>query len=233
MNNARILQSEIKITKLKEKLERIQNALAGGKNPYYYSERDLRVTLKDIESAENNLKKLIARESREKEINDNQVEVIERFLLEVKAKNIVHFTELVEKSMQEQRDFEKSIEGKVYANWGDEVDESNKFYNAQIGKYGGSVFNLIRDYPTTYKAEIAKEMEQNRKKQRRIFYRRVTFIVGKILDAKGLTIGSNGEINGLVIGDKGKATVNTISAGGYNVQCFHYRVLVKKLKEID
>lgn len=51
-------------------------------------------------------------------------------------------------------------------------------------------------------------------------------MVGKITDAKGLTIGMNGELNGLVIGDKDSATVTTILAGGYNIQCLHYRVLV-------
>ena len=50
---------------------------------------------------------------------------------------------------------------------------------------------------------------------------------GTITDASGLYIGENGTINGQIIGDKGNATVETIYAGGYNIQCLHFRVLVK------
>lgn len=62
--------------------------------------------------------------------------------------------------------------------------------------------------------------------------RRVTKVTGTITDASNLRIGEqNGELNGLVIGQEGKAYVETIGAGGYAVQRFHYRVLVKKVRE--
>lgn len=59
---------------------------------------------------------------------------------------------------------------------------------------------------------------------------KTTAIVGNITNLEYLRIGATGMLNGLVIGDKGKANVDTISAGGYNIQCFHYRVLVHKIK---
>ena len=59
---------------------------------------------------------------------------------------------------------------------------------------------------------------------------RISAVVGEIKDASNLSIGNkNGEINGTVTGSKGNAKVETISAGGYAVQCFHYRVLVHKI----
>ena len=70
---------------------------------------------------------------------------------------------------------------------------------------------------------------------------RISDVVGKILDCDNLSIGAKtGELNGIVIGTDGKARVETIGAGGYNVgtivnvrcgQVFHYRVLVHKIKE--
>lgn len=61
--------------------------------------------------------------------------------------------------------------------------------------------------------------------------RRVTKVTGTITDATALRIGEqNGELNGLVIGEEGKAFVETIGAGGYAVQRFHYRVLVKAVR---
>ena len=66
----------------------------------------------------------------------------------------------------------------------------------------------------------------------------VTEITGVITDAKGLNIHA-GELNGIIIGEKGKAKVQTFSAGGYNQgiivnvkhgQCFHYRTRVDAIR---
>lgn len=59
---------------------------------------------------------------------------------------------------------------------------------------------------------------------------RVNDICGKITDATGLMVKA-GELNGIIIGEKGTAKVNTIGAGGYNIQCFHFRTLIHRVKE--
>ena len=70
---------------------------------------------------------------------------------------------------------------------------------------------------------LTKEVESKRAK----LIARVEKKTGKITDASALRIGANGELNGVVKGEKDIAEVNTITAGGYNIQCLHYRVLVK------
>ena len=52
---------------------------------------------------------------------------------------------------------------------------------------------------------------------------------GNVTDASGLYMGHDGTINGIIVGDKGKAKVETIVAGGWNIQIAHYRVLVHKV----
>ena len=50
--------------------------------------------------------------------------------------------------------------------------------------------------------------------------------IGKITDASDLSVGEKGELNGIIIGEKGRVHVHTESAGGYNIQCFHYRTYI-------
>lgn len=58
---------------------------------------------------------------------------------------------------------------------------------------------------------------------------RVNKAVGTIVKALDLEVGVNGELNGLIEGENGICKIDTIYAGGYNIQCLHYRVLVKKV----
>lgn len=55
--------------------------------------------------------------------------------------------------------------------------------------------------------------------------------IGKITYAAGLMIGYTGELEGVIVGETGKARIETIGAGGYNIQCYHYRMLIHVLKE--
>ena len=80
---------------------------------------------------------------------------------------------------------------------------------------------------------ITKLLDEEEKGKVFDLIRRVTKVTGTITDASALRIGEqSGELNGLVIGEEGKALVETIGAGGYNIQRFHYRVLVKKVRDV-
>ncbi len=60
---------------------------------------------------------------------------------------------------------------------------------------------------------------------------RVTDKVGQIIDTKYLRLDRDNAgysiINGRIIGTKGECRVESILAGGYNIQRYHIRVLVK------
>lgn len=58
---------------------------------------------------------------------------------------------------------------------------------------------------------------------------KVTDITGEIEDVAHVSIGLDGNLNGYIIGNKGKAKIETIGAGGYNIQRYHYRVLVHEM----
>lgn len=82
--------------------------------------------------------------------------------------------------------------------------------------------------------EAIERLEYDLKKDAEAKYddiiERTNYIVGKITDASYLTIGAKGELNGFIIGERGKAKVETIGAGGYNIQCFHFRTLIHSMK---
>jgi hypothetical protein len=85
---------------------------------------------------------------------------------------------------------------------------------------------LVNNYSPKGIKEIIEKDGEARKIQ---FIARINKKVGDIKEAN-LTMGIDLSINGTVVGDKGKATVYSIIAGGYNIQKAHYRVLVKEIK---
>lgn len=78
-------------------------------------------------------------------------------------------------------------------------------------------------------AEIAIELEDDIQAKYDRIVARASKVVGDITNASGLSVADTGELNGLVEGTLGSCTIKTISAGGYNIQCFHFRVLVRKV----
>lgn len=78
---------------------------------------------------------------------------------------------------------------------------------------------------------LQKDIEEEAKRKYDFIIERTNRIVGQITDASGLYIADNGELNGIIIGTNGKARVETITAGGYHIQCLHFRVLIHRVKE--
>jgi hypothetical protein len=102
---------------------------------------------------------------------------------------------------------------KSYINW----------KNAMIYKYGKGLVSLL----PMDESRMIEMIENDVNYKREDFLFRIEEKAGKILDASELRVGNNGSINGWVKGEKKSVEVETILAGGYNIQCLHYRVLVK------
>lgn len=76
---------------------------------------------------------------------------------------------------------------------------------------------------------LDKELEAEKKAHLLWFVENVTSITGPITDARGLHI-SGGDLNGIVLGEKGAAKVNTFPASG-PVQRFHFRCRVSDVTQ--
>lgn len=93
-----------------------------------------------------------------------------------------------------------------------------------------------RCYPNSllYKSwsEIQRDNEKSAESLVIGLYNRVYQIVGNITDCSRLQLSHNGYgpiLSGTVSGESGTALVETIGAGGYNIQRYHLRTLVKPI----
>lgn len=116
--------------------------------------------------------------------------------------------------------------------------EYHKKCEALNKAYGSYILNIVSYYFSTRYEKIKEDMEKEAQAKYKKLVNRISNIVGEIKDCSNLSI-KNGEINGIISGNKGKASINTVVAGGYNEnvivnvkhgQCLHYRVLVKECK---
>lgn len=102
----------------------------------------------------------------------------------------------------------------------------------KLNEFGDQItFRLleIRD-DQEREAWLEKAMEEEKRAKLIDLIGRIMGTVGTITDAAALHIGPEGDINGYIVGTEGKAKIQTIGAGGYNIQCFHFRTLIHEIK---
>ena len=102
----------------------------------------------------------------------------------------------------------------------------------KLNEFGDQItFRLleIRD-DQEREAWLEKAMEEEKRAKLIDLIGRIMGTVGTITDAAALHIGPEGDINGHIVGTEGKAKIQTIGAGGYNIQCFHFRTLIHEMK---
>ena len=241
-------QKEIK--KLEGKLARIEKAKATNweVNPYYYTEDDLRWTLKDLGTAREALAKYEAQLKAEREKSNSRnvpaiLEFLERWKRNVMAYYVERFARYLEALEEYYAKSKEHADWWNHGGWDDEnakaVDEEYRKYRkafarrwGEMERYELRVFNPeTRQYDKVFNREkLQKELDQEANAKYDDIIERTNAICGKITDARGLWVSAKGDLDGIIIGERGTAKVQTIGAGGYNIQCFHFRTLVHEVK---
>ena len=201
-------------------------------------ENEIKYAKKDLEEVNNTLSKY---QSKIDEIdnfeNEEKIPAIWEFLQNWKEKTyqyIVENNELLttlnnnyESALEE---FRKNTEGFELMGWREKYMLEKQFkqdYYSDIH----SLTYMVRDYKGNVDTDkLNKILNEDVKIKYQDLVYRITEKAGVIQDASDLHIGAKGEINGKVIGNKNTVWVETVSAGGYNVQIFHYRTLVNIVK---
>lgn len=243
----RISGKEKEIDKLSKKLARIRKAEAGGwdrDNPYLYDESDLRWCLKDLEAAKEALAKYQAElQTATEKAESRNVTVILEFLEGWKARSRKFYADSFGryvKAKEEYREKEAS-----YTEWfnrarindpdrkskEDEYHAYRKQFNEAWAFLAPYLTRQANAETCRYEVVLAvekldKDLDTEANRKYDFIIERTNTIVGEITDASGLSVGAKGDLNGYIIGAKGRAKVQTIGAGGYNIQCFHFRTLI-------
>lgn len=247
----RISGKEKEISKLEKKLVRIKKAEAGGwkeNNPYLYSESDLKWCLKDLEAAKAALVKYqVELQTIQEKAASRDVAVILEFLEQWKEgtrkfyqERFPYYLEARETLNQKGREH---AEWWNHGGWNDpnrkaiekEYDDFKATFQAQWGFI--SPYVKMEQNPTTHRHEpvfdldrLNRDLDVEANQKYDFIIERTNAIVGTITDASNLYIGGKGDLNGFIIGDRGTAKVQTVGAGGYNIQRFHFRTLINPMK---
>lgn len=212
---------------------------------------DIKGATKKLKEAEGILAgwqaKLDKETEKERFLNNEAPQVIKDFLEQWKSQAYEWHVQAVAKYLTLKPQYEKAKET-AKAKWVKEnpkartwSGECDKFVKSdtKVKKYGmgmsalGGFVAVLATYRNEQErlSKLNAELENEKNAKMLDLINRVNAVVGSITDAGGLRISEKGNLDGIVIGTKGKAEVHTIGAGGYNIVCFHYRTLVHEIKE--
>lgn len=241
----RIEGKEKELAKLEKKMERIRKAEATNweVNPYYYGERDIRITTKELEACKNALeeyKEQLAKE--EQKSASRNIPVILEFLDMWKDHMREFYEDAFARYLLARKEY--YADDSEYVDWWNTYGHRTRKENPEeyarkekehrdLREKFRATWSFITPYVDgdTFRLDrLNKDLDNEANRKYDFIIERTNEIVGTITDASNLKVGSKGDLNGLIIGTDGVAKVETIGAGGWNVQCFHCRTLIHKVR---
>lgn len=205
-----------KVAKQIKKIAKKEDCLTSGKLylGFEVSEKEIANDMKELKEMQKLVEKYESLISYEQNKQIDEVPVIREFL-ENWAVNFLTWAKELRKEY-----YSRNSEHCKLWNSRQLTDEQEKEYR----EYCNALPRYIKDY-TNLEDMVAKE----KKAKYELLVNRCKSVIGAIVDAKALRVSGNGELNGYIDGTNGRCKIETIGAGGYNIQCFHFRVLVKKV----
>ena len=241
----RIEGKEKEIVKLEKKLERIEKAEATNweVNPYYYSEYDKRYTQRDLDEARKALEDYKNQMVVEIEkANSRNIQAIVEFLNMWKErtetyykKHVTDWIETLKKYYEEDSKYCKWFNSHFEERHNKELLKEMKKPREEANAIH-AMYNYLNRYMERKNCTwvfdvdlLRKDLEEEANRKYDFIIERTNSLIGEIKDASNLSVGDKGDLNGFIKGAKGTVKVETIGAGGYNIQCFHFRTLINKI----
>lgn len=222
------------------------------KGPNFDELRSAYSDLRDVRSTKNKYEvKLMEINNFE---NEEKIPVLVEFLDQWEEKAREYYLDNCKLYFELERDYDDAYEKWAEEQVRDERGNISRWdkerfkqdYYSQIDNFTKTITRIKRKYfypdpndtwnykyiPDSYSVDeelLDKTLKEEKKAKYKDLVQRITAVVGNIQDVSNLKIAATGQLNGIVKGDKASAKVETIGAGGYNVQVFHYRTLVHKI----
>ncbi len=250
----RIEGKEKEVAKLTKKIERIRRAQDSNweDNPYYYDELDLKYAERDLTRANDALAKYRADlEVMNHKAHSRNIPAIIQFLdnwkklvTEYFVGSFYEYPDAVDQLEKDMKAYhldwfeERKLKKEDPVKYREYIDGKTSLKAEFAARFGHILPYVERvqnpdtlDFEWAFNSEkLAKDLDEEANRKYDFIIERTSAIVEEITDASHLEIGEKGDLNGFIIGTKGTAKVRTIGAGGYNIQCFHFRTLVTKMK---
>lgn len=239
--NGTIARHQARKAKLEKKLETLtdEREIYWTKSDISDCEDDISNRMKDLATEQEKLQRWEEKLKIEQQKDVCPVKAIEDFLLNWKEKARAYYMKEAQEYIDEYQRYKDTLDklsngDSLYQytkEWQEGYNKETKRFNAWKRAHVSAVTERVTN---AYRKEIDTEMletiiHQEKVRKADSLMRRVADMVGEVTDASGLYIADNLELNGTVVGTKGSATVTTIYAGGYNIQCLHFRVLIHRL----
>lgn len=213
----RIAKKKVTIEKKRNWIEKKRLTIESGK----LTPNEVSWATSDIEMYEDDIQRL------EKEIAETEklVANYHEQLAGTVDRDKIFLTEVPE-------DFRK-IQDELVAKWDAWDMKRREFLKEKYAELGYREFNRqfsFQDYELRCKSDKAIHEDNVKDSKGYVIglYFRIRDITGKVTDWSELYF--NGvAINGIIIGEAGRAKVETIEAGGYNIQRLHLRTLVHSI----
>lgn len=235
----RIEGKEKEIATLEKKIGRILKAKESNweNNPYYYNERDLTSAQRDLDDAKAGLEKYKELKAEEEsKANSRNVKEILDFLENWKTTTRAFYLASLQDFLDARSEFyaeDKALCDKL--NHSRDRQERDVLRNEmrRLERAFQNDWGWIKPYITRNGLDLErldKDLKAEAERKYDFIIERTIAITGEITDASNLYIAKDGmELNGFIIGKEGTAKVQTVGAGGWNIQRFHFRTLVRAI----
>lgn len=140
--------------------------------------------------------------------------------------------EATEKATEDYKKNVSTVMGNKYYNYMRDLELDYNSKKKKIMMYAGQTVVSMGAISNKEERDEWIENLLEREKQAKIIdlINRINKVAGEIVDASEIEISPKGNLDGIIKGSIANVKIETIGAGGFNIQCFHYRTLIKPQK---